>query len=80
MKTQEAVEHLMAELQADPDFARAWQSNIAMPIYDGARGKITHRHANEIADRLMLHLFKVKMPPNPHVADDTARPSRMPEV
>lgn len=43
----------------DPDFAHSWQCNIAMPIYDGAHGKLTLAEANAIADTLMLHLFDV---------------------
>lgn len=60
-----AVETLSKALQEDPSFAIAWQSNIAMPIYDGARGRLSHAQANEIADRLMKHLFGVPIPPTP---------------
>lgn len=61
--TQQAVDHLMRELQADPSFAMAWQSNIAMPILDGCRRRgvrMDHATANALADDLMLHLFNVK--------------------
>ena len=47
-------------MQKYPDFAHIWQCNIAMPILDGANGKLNHEEANEIADRLMAHLFNVK--------------------
>lgn len=63
--TQEAVEHLTVQLQSDPDFALAWQANIAMPILDGCRKReipMTHENANALADDLMLHLFQVKAP------------------
>lgn len=66
--TQEAVEHLMRELQADHSFAMAWQANIAMPILDGCRRRgvrMDHGTANALADDLMLHLFKVRMPTDP---------------
>ena len=38
----------------------SWQSNFAMPILDGSKGKLTHTEANEIADNLMLHLWGVR--------------------
>ena len=56
-KTSRANRDLQKAFRDDPDFARVWQSNIAMPILDGAAGKLTHEEANEIADRLMKHLF-----------------------
>ena len=46
-------------LQRDCGYADAWQANIAMPIFDGADGKLTHAEANEIADRIMAHLWSV---------------------
>ena len=46
-------------LQGDCGYADAWQANIAMPIFDGANGKLTHAEANEIADRIMAHLWSV---------------------
>ncbi|HOF19431.1 MAG TPA: hypothetical protein PK082_11020 [Phycisphaerae bacterium] len=46
-------------LQRDCGYADAWQANIAMPILDGAGGKLTHAEANAIADRLMAHLWGV---------------------
>ena len=59
-KTGRAYRALAKAIQDDPGFAHSWQCNIAMPIFDGAKGKLTHQEANEIADRLMNHLFEVK--------------------
>jgi len=59
-KTARANRDLQRAMQKDPDFAHVWQCNIAMPILDGANGKLTPEEANEIADRLMAHLFNVK--------------------
>ena len=47
-------------LQADPGYAISWQANIAMGIYDGAKGKLTSAEANQIADELMRHLWGVR--------------------
>ena len=46
-------------LQNDCGYADAWQANIAMPIFDNAGGKLTHAEANEIADKIMAHLWSV---------------------
>jgi len=46
-------------LQCDPAYALSWQANIAMPILDGANGKLTPAEASAIADRLMSHLWGV---------------------
>ena len=54
-----AYRTLTKAMKRDPDFAHTWQCNIAMPIYDGANGKLTHAEANTIADTLMKHLFDV---------------------
>lgn len=62
-KTARANRDLQRAMQKDPDFAHTWQCNIAMPILDGSDGKLTAREANEIADRLMAHLFNVKTNP-----------------
>ena len=59
--TSRANRDLQRAMQKDPDFAHTWQCNIAMPILDGADGRLTPKEANEIADRLMEHLFNVKM-------------------
>jgi hypothetical protein len=59
-KTARANRDLRRAMKRDPYFAHVWQCNIAMPILDGADGKLTHKEANEIADRLMRHLFDVK--------------------
>lgn len=59
-KTVKAYRHLSEAMKNDPAYALSWQCNIAMPILDGANGKLTHTEANEIADRLMKHLFGVE--------------------
>ena len=55
-----AYRALTQAMRDDPDYAHSWQCNIAMPIYDGAKGKLTIEEANIIADNLMRHLFEVK--------------------
>jgi len=55
-----SVRHLSKALQKDNGFAISWHANIAMPIFDGAKGKLTIDEANAIADTLMMHLFKAK--------------------
>lgn len=71
-----AVRVLSKALQDDPEFRQAWRANIAMPIYDYCQSpwhglcdpstdkppQVTIRQANEIADRLMRHLFEVPLP------------------
>ena len=54
-----AYQTMANALRNDPEFAQSWQANIAMPIYDGAKGRLTHAEANEIADKLMAHLWGV---------------------
>ena len=55
-----AYKTMSKALQSDPTFAISWQCNIAMPILDGAKGKLTPSEANAIADQLMQHLWGVK--------------------
>lgn len=50
----------VASLKRDPELASVWRDNIAMPIFDGAKGKLNSWEANRIADALMLHLFEVR--------------------
>jgi hypothetical protein len=59
-KTARAYNTLAQAMRDDPSFALSWHCNIAMPILDGSKGKLTHQEANEIAERLMSHLFDVK--------------------
>ena len=59
-KTARAYNQLSSAMQNDPSFALSWQCNIAMPILDGAKGKLTAEEANAIADDLMRHLFGVR--------------------
>jgi len=72
--TGKAYRALTRAMRDDPDYAHSWQCNIAMPILDGAKGKLTHAEANEIADNLMRHLFEVKKPNEPSSATREARP------
>lgn len=51
---------LVMAMQDDPEFAHAWMCNIAMPIFDGAKGKLTIEECNHLAEDLMRHLFNVK--------------------
>jgi hypothetical protein len=67
IRTARAVRHLSKALQEDNDFAISWHANIAMPIYDGAKGKLTPAEANQIADSLMRHLFQAKAEYPPQV-------------
>lgn len=55
-----AYRALTKAMHDDLDYAHSWQCNIAMPIFDGAKGKLTAKEANVIADDLMRHLFEVK--------------------
>ena len=57
--TAKAYRNLTKAMRDDPCYAHSWQCNIAMPIYDGAKGKLTIEEANQIADNLMKHLFDV---------------------
>ncbi len=52
---------LTRAMRSDPGFAHSWQCNIAMTIYDGAKGKLDLEESNKIADRMMKHLFDVGM-------------------
>lgn len=67
IRTARAVRDLSKALQEDNGFALTWHANIAMPIYDGAKGKLTSAEANEIADNLMRHLFQAKAEYPPQV-------------
>lgn len=66
-RTARAVRDLSKALQEDNSFAITWHANIAMPIYDGAKGKLTPAEANAIADNLMQHLFQAKAEYPPQV-------------
>ncbi len=57
--TAHAYWQLKRSLKSDPMYAHAWKCNIAMPIYDNCKGKLTIVECNEIADRLMKHIFSV---------------------
>ena len=57
-KTKRAFNDLTKAINKDVDYYRGWQSNIAMPIFDGANGKLTIEESNKIADNIMCHFFK----------------------
>jgi hypothetical protein len=57
--TANAYKKLTKAMRDDPSYALSWQCNIAMPIYDGAKGKLTLEESNAIAHTLMKHLFDV---------------------
>lgn len=61
-KTARSYRNMVSAMKRDPDYANTWQCNIAMPIYDGAKGALSHEQANKIADHLMWHLFEVRKP------------------
>jgi len=46
-------------LQNDPGYAKSWQANFAVTIYDGARGRLNLAEADEIADDLMRFMWGV---------------------
>lgn len=56
--TGRAYRKLTKAMKDDAGYAQVWQSNIAMPIFDNCKGKLTHQECNDIADRLMQHLFE----------------------
>lgn len=58
-ETANAYKTLAKAMKDDPQYAASWQANIAMPMFDAAKGKLTHQEANDIADILMRHLFDV---------------------
>lgn len=58
-KTAKAFQTLKKAIHDDPDYARTWHANIAMPIYDS--GVNIHK-ANDVADHLMKHIFDVPFP------------------
>lgn len=57
-KTARAYRNLTRAMQEDSDYAHAWQCNIACSLIDEG---MSHKDANKAADRLMAHLFNVKM-------------------
>lgn len=64
-KTGRAVRTLSKAMKDDPGFAWSWHCNIAMPIFDAAnKGCVepvmSAAKANEIAKKLMKHLFDVE--------------------
>lgn len=58
--TKQAYEALTKAMREDRAYAYSWHCNIAMPILDGSNGKLTHEEANQIAEKLMAHLFGIK--------------------
>lgn len=74
-RTAWAYRHLAKQMQKDRGYAESWQANIAMTIYDATKDDVLCRmnfpegsalilHSNQcnaLADRLMSHLFGVKL-------------------
>ena len=56
MNTKEAMDHLRGTLKADPDYAWAWHSNIAMAAVDEG---MEREAANRAAARFMKNCFGV---------------------
>jgi len=56
----QAFETLTQVMREDPYYAWVWHSNIMMPIYDGAKGKLTIEEAEKISKDLMRHLFEIR--------------------
>lgn len=61
-KTGRAYRHLRKAMQNDHGYAMTWQCNIACVIFDS--NVCTQKQANEVADKLMAHLFEVRKQPN----------------
>jgi hypothetical protein len=61
-KTGRAYRHLCKAMQNDPGYALSWQCNIACVIFDS--NVCNQKQANEIADKLMAHLFNVRKKTN----------------
>jgi hypothetical protein len=60
-----AYRTLYRAMQDDPDYARSWNANISMPIYDelrrnGFKHTQSIKIANTCGDKLMRHLFSVE--------------------
>ncbi len=62
-RTRWAWRHLSKRMKRDRGYAESWQANIAMTIYDNSRSSavINHEKCNQLADKLMSHLFDVQM-------------------
>lgn len=56
MTTKEAMDHLRAALQSDPDYAWGWHCNIAMAAFDEG---LDRGAANRAAARFMKNCFGV---------------------
>lgn len=61
-KTGRAYRHLCKAMKDDPGYALTWQCNIACVIFDS--NVCTQKQANEVADKMMAHLFEVRKQPN----------------
>jgi hypothetical protein len=57
-KTGRAYRDLTRAMHDDPDYAHTWQCNIACPLMDSG---MSYEDANKAADRLMSHLFGIKL-------------------
>lgn len=61
-KTGRAYRHLCKAMKDDPGYALTWQCNIACVIFDS--NVCNQKQANEVADKLMAHLFDVRKQSN----------------
>ncbi len=59
-KTGRAYRRLTKAMREDHSYAMTWQCNIACVIFDS--NICTQKQANEVADKLMAHLFNVNKP------------------
>ena len=61
-KTGRAYRHLCKAMKDDPSYALSWQCNIACVIFYA--NVCNQKRANEVADKLMAHLFEIRKQPN----------------
>lgn len=57
-----AYEVITQAMKDDAGYAESWQANIAVTIYDSlthTNHELKHAASNQMADRLMKHLFGV---------------------
>lgn len=73
--TEEAFNHIVAEMKRDSSYAWTWQCNFAMILTDGG---IPSRQANVLADRLMQQIFNVepRFPPTTQAENESTNLSR----
>ena len=57
--TGRAYRALTQAMRDDPDYAHTWKGNMAMPIFDGAKDKLTIGQVDAMAEKLMQHLLEI---------------------